>query len=566
MSGWLSDYEHQGVEPPGSLPEADSGPRITEPPISQEDSSSYPATAALNAITGLEKDDYSLSLLLEQIERQLPADAPDRPQLKPLPSWGSDARKVEAMFDHFEGPMPPVQVQPDSTIVIPEPDSSIEQTRPSPSMLEEIDRVPVQDIDTVPTTPERSDEAWPHPSTEEVSEDDYQRIRTVADRLAEEISLDEQAAAEAFYAGIQQPEGEEVYDEEPTYDETPFDEEDLVYANLPPDQDHLVPIPVESLTMMLQEEDPIEETTDDQLAQIAVQLTQFSLESSAHATLLSRPGQLLAHAGELPPPALERLFQAVDTAWQTSLPESGALVRYIKLPEIGEFLLYSSYVMEDLILSMAFRANTSMRTMRRQARRLSESLAFVPEESEADSTLPSRPTDLRPPAGLHEAVSEPDMVDEGEPIEAGEVIEEAQEADEVEEPERPPRPEGPYTAYTCLWLLKDPGQELHSSVADELVYWIGTIAEENAWDIDYLDIQADYVMVSLQVPHKTLPDNAISLLMEETALRCAEYYPDEFTDPYSLWADGYYVVTPPRALTEREIARFITYQRQAQIE
>jgi REP element-mobilizing transposase RayT len=184
-------------------------------------------------------------------------------------------------------------------------------------------------------------------------------------------------------------------------------------------------------------------------------------------------------------------------------------------------------------------------------------LAFVPEESEAASTLPSRPTDLRPPTGLHDVVYEPETIEEAEQI---------AEEEEIETPERPPRPEGPYTAYTCLWLLNDPRQELLGDFADELLYWIGDIAEENAWDIDYLDIQADYVMVSLRVPHKTLPDSVVGLMMDETAQRSADYYPDMVSDPYSLWADGYYVVTPPRTLTEREIARFITYQRQAQID
>lgn len=532
---WLSDYEHDGVEP---LPEEErrAGPVIDEPPVSSEDSSHYPATTALNAITSLEKDDFSLNLLLEQIEQQLPPAKSKRPRLKPLPSWKKDstaegARQLEAMFDHLERP------SSSSAPAISEPDHTRDDTRPSSAVMDEIERTPVQDADTSPTNLELLDEVWP-------DEAEATPLYSVADLLSEpdlRVEPDDEDIAEAFYAGIQEPEETQLYEEDDTYTDLPDDE-------------HLVAVPVASFTQFLQEEEPEEETTDDQLAQIAVQLTQFSLESSAQATLLARPGELLAQAGELAAPAMERLFQVVDSAWHTSPPESGALVRYIRLPEMGEFLLYSTYVMDDLILSMAFHANTSMRMMRRQAQRLSESLAFVPEgdESEAASTLPNRPTDLRPPAGLREAVHEPEFIEEAEDF-----------IEEAEEPVRPPRPEGPYAAYTCLWLPRDPGLEMVGSFADELYYWIGDIAEENAWDIDSLDVRSDYVMVSLHVPHKTLPDSVIDHLMDETTRRCAEYYPDRVREP--LWADGYYVVTPPRTLTEREIARFITYQRQAQL-
>jgi hypothetical protein len=53
-------------------------------------------------------------------------------------------------------------------------------------------------------------------------------------------------------------------------------------------------------------------------------------------------------------------------------------------------------------------------------------------------------------------------------------------------------------------------------------------------------------------------------LMEETTRRSADDFPDLAVEG-SLWADGYYVVSPARPLSEREIARFITYQRQSQL-
>ncbi len=295
----------------------------------------------------------------------------------------------------------------------------------------------------------------------------------------------------------------------------------------------------------------IEDDDEADLAQMAVMLTQYSLESSAQATMVTRPGEVLADAGQLSDAAMDRLFEIVDSAWQTSTVDSDALIRFITLPGEGEFLLYSKLVEHDLALSMVFHANTPVRTIRRQARRLGMSLDLVPEmddEPPAAKTLPNRPTDLRPPVGLRESLVQGELYDE-QPI-----------------PSRPVEDSAPqtFTAYTCLWLPFDPGQELLGNLADDLYMWIQDIVEENAWQLEELDVRSDYVVVSLSAPEKVLPDTIIAHLMAETASRTAEYYPDELNGS-ALWTDGYYVVSPPRELTEREIARFITYQRQAQL-
>ena len=168
----------------------------------------------------------------------------------------------------------------------------------------------------------------------------------------------------------------------------------------------------------------------------------------------------------------------------------------------------------------------------------------IDEEPLAAKTLVSRPTDPRPPAGLHDAMTH------GVP--AVTVPPQEEQTPEV------------FTAYTCLWLPFDPGQELLGDFADDLYMWIQDVAEENAWQLADLDVRSDYIIVSLSAPEKVPPDAIIAHFMDETAHRSAEYYPD-IVNGGTLWTDGYYVVSPPRELTEREIARFITYQRQAQL-
>ncbi len=325
-----------------------------------------------------------------------------------------------------------------------------------------------------------------------------------------------------------------------------WDEEQPDQLQAAPDTAHRVATPAEPVS----ESDAEAEEAD--LAQVAILLTQYALDSSAQATLLSRRGMLLARAGNLPSEAMDRLFQIVDTAWQTRSGESNALMRFITLPEVGDFLLYSKQVEYDLLLSMAFNANTSVRTIRRQARRLSESLSLVPEngngsestDAPAAQTLINRPTDLRPPAGLREATADHPLA-----AEDASVSEPAQ-----EDP-------GPYRAYTCLWVPAHPGLEIEGDLAADLFQWIYDVAEGQSWNVEDLEVRPDYVALTLKIPQKTLPDNAIQYMISETALLGRQYYRDMLGSG-PLWADGYTVIAPPRALGEREIARFVTVVQQ----
>lgn len=293
-----------------------------------------------------------------------------------------------------------------------------------------------------------------------------------------------------------------------------------------------------------------EQAGEAETARVALMLTQYALESSAQTTLLSHGTTLLAHAGHLEPGAVNALFDEVVRAWSTSRTDSTSLMRYVGVPNVGEFLVYSVQVANELILSMAFHANTSLRTIRRQARRLSESLQLVPElpaeeVPPAAQTLPSRPTDVLPPEGLREAVAEvePDVT-----------------VPRIVRPE----PE-PQTTYTALWLPRDPGCELIGELAEALEEHLTQIARASAWQIEALDIQRDFVLLTLTAPLKLSPDSVILHLMQRSAAHLAEQFP-EATHGEPLWTDGYYVVTPPRELSDREISRIITVQRNAQVE
>src|SRR5690606_12912254 len=115
------------------------------------------------------------------------------------------------------------------------------------------------------------------------------------------------------------------------------------------------------------------------------------------------------------------------------------------------------------------------------------------------------------------------------------------------------------------WMPRDPGQELVGDFAEDLREGVFEIGAEHGWRVDTVEVNADFIAVSLCVPQKAQPDEVITQLMDETTHRSSALHP-EWLDGYQpLWADGYYLVMPPRDLSDREIARFITYQRQAQI-
>jgi CheY-like chemotaxis protein/REP element-mobilizing transposase RayT len=588
---WLAEAEPEPFEAPVEpSPEPEA---FVEPPLTEEDSRHYPATAALAAVSSAEAgDDFSLSQLLAEIEEQLPPVLPRQPRLKPLPSWGkgtrlADARDLEAIFDRLqsEALRGAEDTQPSAHPSAAEmtgagPDLDLGalfqemDTQPAgvPDELRELaDAAPADEADITAlfyagVRAEAAPDAWQFAPADE---------ETVAPPLAgpaPELTWEEPAESgpETGAAPAEPVAGVELWPlpEEPAAPEqmpvaaraeaegeeaapaSAWEAEQPPVPVVPPEEEGLIAVPVEEAARLLGGETIAAEAADEiDIAQMAVNLTQYSLESSAQATLLSRPGRLLAHAGELPAPVMQRLFEIVDAAWRTASAPSDALTRYITLPEAGEFLLYSMVVEGNMVLSMVFGANTSLRTIRRQARRLGESLNLVPEAPEppAARTRPRRPSP--PPV--------PPAVTEAEPEVAESV------AVAAPEPEAPaPPPPAPTVGYTCLWIPHDPRLELRGEFAQELAGWLEEFAQQEGWAVEALAIHNDYVQMTLAVPQNLQPDQVMTRLMTATAERSAAEFPDlAFGQP--LWADGYFFVTPPRELSDREIARFITFQRQS---
>ena len=261
------------------------------------------------------------------------------------------------------------------------------------------------------------------------------------------------------------------------------------------------------------------EVDDPYIAQLALSLTQVSLELTAEATLLTRDGEIAAVAGTLAPEDIDALRGAVSDAWAAG--EDDARIRFLALDGGSrEFMVYSRRTVGGFTLSMIFAGTTPLRDIRRQGKRLSEALAAVPE-------TPLPPVSAAP-AAVASAPSEPTQA-------------------------------VPLAPYTYMWLLRDPNVTLNQAAAQALAAGLRAQLTELGWQVQALRAQDEYVYVYADVPG----EQAAFAVADDLKRRAANILRAQGTasDPRALWADSYLVLTPGRELDADEIAQFIEFER-----
>lgn len=124
-------------------------------------------------------------------------------------------------------------------------------------------------------------------------------------------------------------------------------------------------------------------TDVDQAAQY---LTRLFLDVSAVAAMLTRDQRLWAYAGDLDQSQLKGLSKMIASYWKGK-GTRGASVKFLSFPDSDDdFMLYSTIVSGDIILSLIFTAETSFSTIRHQAEHFSKTLAQVdPSEPSTDN-------------------------------------------------------------------------------------------------------------------------------------------------------------------------------------
>lgn len=253
---------------------------------------------------------------------------------------------------------------------------------------------------------------------------------------------------------------------------------------------------------------------ETRLAQIALNLTQVSLELSAEATILTRQNEIIALAGHLSNDDVLELRDTIQNDWSTEA--QGARLRFVTLPSSGkEYMLYSTLTAGDLVLSMIFTGTTPLRLIRQQGQRLTQALQSVPEPA-------PQPT---PPAIPTTAIVEDTLTRE---------------------------------AYAFVWLLRDSNQRLNRSIARSITAGLTIQLQELGWRIQSIQANENYIYLLAEVPGEE-PAHRIVRDLKQRSAEIA-YAQDQSFTPQMLWDDSYLVLTPGRELTLEEIHEFINFQ------
>lgn len=567
-------------ETPESQAQPPHLPELAAMPPAEPDPEDEPSiTAQLILETALDEstpvDTFSLDNVIDSIERQL---AEHKPEIQPLPSWKIDSlrrqRPQVTPLDADEAP----PAEPDAERYIKEPDflpesfsepvaePAVEEEDTSSSALWEM----MQQAEEARAALEQPEHA---PEVDQTGEDEAadmledtegQTTAPSAERGTEMIeppSLPEQVPDDATVVGEPGALPPDMWDDlqddwdvEADWDSDVLPQTAALHTERPlpefeDDWDLTVDEGLDEETVAMPRPERLDEpvalgaaadfepqisafdlaeSDDPYIAQIALSLTQVSLDLAAEATLLTSEDQIVAFAGQLAPQDVEDLRAVLADDWDANPDE--ARVRFVTLPSSKkDYMLYSRKTVNDFTLTMIFAGSTPLRDIRRQGRRLSEALESVPETlTESD---PERLPEVAAMTGEVSAV----------PLEAPEPV--------------------TLQPFTYLWLLRDPAHTFPDQMARAIMAGLGLQLGELGWQVKSLRVQGEYVYVHADVPGERPAYAVIDDLRHRVAEIARAQDPALPVD--ALWADSYLVMMPGRELDPDEIDQFIAFERMA---
>ncbi|MBN1284898.1 MAG: hypothetical protein JXB47_05850 [Anaerolineae bacterium] len=396
---------------------------------------------------------------------------------------------------------------------------------------------------------------------------DLEDTDEMPDWLAEEKALVDELIGQAEPAGVEEAEAEAP----PEPDREPSllaggDLPDWLAAELPnvPSTDELrAPPGLEEKAGDEAESDASEPDgapIDESVARVALQLTHLAAHSPAEIMLVTLRRQLVGYTGPIQEADALDLAAAVYRHWDPQGASSQTQAQFVRLQSTAkDYILYSAPTAGAMVLSMAFPANMPLRQVRRQAREIERALQraeWVMDVAEVEEEEIA-PVEGEAGAGV-EAAAEA----------GGEAEAATEDLPETAELTPPPSPDAPVdaaqmTSYAFAWALRDVEWELDDGQRQHMERWLAEIAGLHGWRVQAAETLSGCVSLQVEVPTTNLPAQVVELMMDALSNRMLAAYADEFTPPpgRGIWADGYYVVSPARALTEREVRRFIDFQR-----
>lgn len=261
--------------------------------------------------------------------------------------------------------------------------------------------------------------------------------------------------------------------------------------------------------------------------QLAVLLTQASLELTAEATLLARGGEIVALAGQMHENDVREIGKIIDNDWTANADQSR--IRFVNLPGNGmDYMLYTQRTQIDdaLSLTMIFAGNMPLKVIRRQSNRLLEALNDVPDV----------------PAVEHI---------EDEEV-AGHVSEMVTMADQATY-------DGEMMAHSYIWLLHQDIADINVNTAQILVTELRAYLSNKMWEVHTLDVEEDYIYLYASIPGEPVAHEIIRKLKDRSARIIRKQRP-ELTGK-QIWADAYLTLVPGREMSIDEIQRFIRFGR-----
>ncbi len=460
----------------------DDIPRVAAEEDEDEES---PARVVLETTFDASTSAYSLQDLIASIERQLP---PNLLGIRPLPSWEKEHQRLVGEPDFLPEDLPESPYGPYTA-----------ETTARSAAVDIADAS--EELDTDQFTP-----AQPEAPIEDIGEDNAPD--------AETMSAPRPLFTEGDLETLQVP-----------MPPAPIREPDVVTADADAPVEAIEDAPAYTL---LEHDDP-------QIAELALRLTQASLELTSEAIILARDGRLVAYTGTLPESDIAQLREAVDDDWD-ALP-SQSRIRFTTLPHSGvDFMLYTRRTDEGFTLTLVFSGNLPLHVIRRQCNRLVAALHSVPERDlqpvmpPPQQAPPDIASDVSDEIELTQAEAEPVLLDVGT-----------------------------LTLYNFVLLVRDDNTAIIPQAAQLLSQRLASALSNLAWQLHALQVEEDFIYLTAGVPDDVLPPDVVRELMAQTAAILSQAQPIHNLDAF--WADTYLVVVPGRELSSDEIQQFLHYAR-----
>lgn len=549
--GWHSE---PAPEPETEIPESSPARLILESTMMEDT-----ATAG----------DVPLDELLSSIVLQFPEEIKG---IKPLPSWVQDLERYVREPDFLEDALPELE-QTDRSSIQTTLMSHPGEVESEPGVIE---TVPIPEslppaLEWPSETPVPFEEA---PVAEFDPDEEVEQEQAFAQPPVDSLELDPESHVPIPEPGVPDPPLSEETDLPIPEDLSDAEETPITEFSAEEEMEQEQAFsqhPVDGFESMMTIQDESSEDTAEleelsPITQMALSLTQASLELTADATLLARDGEIVAFAGNMPIEDIEALRAGIDDDWEAGPDE--ARIRFVTLPDSGQdYMLYSRRTQGDFTLSMIFTANTPLRVIRRQSDRLVDALHDIPDIApDEDSSLFD---DLKEQEELRKLQEQVVIQEEAARESTAQLMLDQIAIDgEADQPdpildiesatlEPPPIHTGPLIAQTYLWLVRDADNPLEEQLAQTIESELSVYLTTQGWKISEVAVAQDYVYILADVPAETPTQDIVFDLKQRAASIAHEG--DNARDPNDLWAESYAILTPGREMDTEEIQRYINF-------